>query len=110
MDKNTLYYSHWLQVDWEIIPKWHLCLVGMMDQANWQDNEDPTKDTDKIRTALGYIPTIEFYPYKDVNLKFFMGYVGRVYKYSDYTKAKIGATDYKTGRFMIGIISPLGIL
>jgi hypothetical protein len=108
--RNTFYYSHWLQVDWQFIPKWHLCMVGMMDQANWQEDTDPTKNTDKIRTAYGYIPTLEFHPYTDVNLKFFMGYVGRVYKYSDYTKTKIGATDYNTGRFMIGMISPLGIL
>ncbi len=108
--RNTLYYSHWLQVDWQFIPKWHLCMVGMMDQANWQDDEDPTKNTDKIRTAYGYIPTLEYHPYEDINLKFFVGYVGRVYKYSDYTKAKIGANDYETGRLMFGMISPLNIL
>jgi hypothetical protein len=108
--RNTLYYSHWLQVDWQFIPKWHLCLVGMLDQANWLENEDPIKDTDNIRTAYGYIPTLEYYPFKDLNLKFFLGYVGRIYKYSDYTKAKIASEDYNTGRLMIGIISPLNLL
>ena len=108
--RNTLYYSHWLQVDWKFIPKWHFCFVGMLDQANWLDDEDPTKNTDKIRTAYGYIPTIEYYPFDNINIKFFMGYAGRVYKYSDYTKARIASEDYNTGRLMIGIISPLGIL
>ncbi|MEZ5083131.1 MAG: porin [Bacteroidales bacterium] len=108
--RNTLYYSHWLQADWQFVPKWHICLVGMIDQANWNDNEDPMKNTDKIRTAYGYIPTIEYYPWKDLNLKFFAGYVGRVYKYSDYAKMKVNAKDYNTGRFMIGLISPLKFL
>lgn len=110
--RNTMYYSHWLQADWQFIPKWHACFVGMIDQANWQDNEDPTKNTDRIRTAFGYIPTLEYHPYEDINLKFFVGYVGRVYRYSDYTKSKLGvdATDYTTGRLMFGLISPLNIL
>jgi hypothetical protein len=82
----------------------------MIDQAYWDENEDPLKDTDKIRTAYGYIPTIEFYPWDDFNLKFFVGYVGRVYKYSDYTKMKINAQDYNTGRLMVGLITPMKFL
>jgi hypothetical protein len=105
--KDTRYWSHWLQVDWQFVPKWHACFVGFVDQANWEGDEDPLKDTDRIRTAYGYIPTIEYYPWDDINLKFFLGYVGRIYQYSDYTKMKINAQDYNTGRVMIGLISPL---
>jgi hypothetical protein len=108
--RNTRYYSHWLQVDWQFVPKWHLCFVGYIDQANWEDDEDPEKTTDNIRTAYGYIPTVEYHPWDDFNLKLFLGYVGRVYRYSDYTKSKIGAEDYDTGRVMFGLISPLKFL
>jgi hypothetical protein len=75
-------------------------------------DEDPEKAEygDKIRTAYGYIPTIEYHPWDDVPLKFFLGYVGRSFKYSDYTKMKIDSKDYSTGRVMIGIISPLKFL
>jgi len=60
--------------------------------------------------SYGYIPTIEFYPWDDVPLKFFAGYIGRVYEYSDYTKIKIDVKDYDTGRVMVGLISPLKVL
>ena len=108
--KNTLYYSHWIQLDWQFVPKWHLAFTGYIDHAKWLDNEDPEKYTNEIRTSYGYIPTIEYHPWDNFNLKFFVGYVGRIYKYSDYTKDKIGVEDYNTGRVMIGLISPLKFL
>jgi len=62
---------------------------------------------DKIRKAYGYIPTIEYFPWENVDLKFFAGYVGRIYRYSDYAKTKVNAQDYETGRVVIGLISAL---
>ncbi len=108
--KNTLYYSHWLQIDWEFVPKWHVAFTGFIDHAKWLGDEDPEKYTNDIRTGYGFIPTVEYHPWDNFNLKFFVGYVGRVYKYSDYTKEKVGATDYDTGRVMVGFISPLKFL
>jgi hypothetical protein len=35
--------------------------------------------------------------------------VGRIYNYSDYSKTILGAVDYNTGKFSIGIVSPLGV-
>ena len=107
---NTLYYSHWLQVEWRFKPKWQLAFVGFIDQAKWMGDEDPNKTTNNIRTAFGYIPTIEYYPWDDVDLKFFAGYVGRIYNYSDYAKTKTGVKDYQTGRVMVGLISALKFL
>ncbi len=107
---NTLYFSHWAQVEWQFAPKWQLAFVGFIDQAKWMGNEDPNKTTDNIRTAYGYIPSIEYYPWDDVDLKFFAGYVGRIYGYSDYSKTKVNAQDYQTGRVMIGLISALKFL
>ncbi len=110
--RNTLYTSHWLRVDWEFVPKWHLCFDGYVDYASWMDDEDPEKEAygNQIRTAYGYIPTIEYHPWDNFPVKFFAGYVGRLYNYSDYTKMKIDATDYNTGRVMVGLISPLKFL
>jgi len=107
---NTRYCSHWLQVEWRFLPKWQLAFVGFIDNAKWMGDEDPDKTTDKIRTAFGYIPTIEYYPWDDVDLKFFAGYVGRIYNYSDYATSKTGVQDYQTGRVMVGLISALKFL
>jgi len=108
--RNTLYWSHWTRVDWEFKPRWHLAFDGFIDYANWMGDEDPYKTENRIRTNYAYIPTIEFHPWDNVDLKFFVGYIGRVFKYSDYAKARINSQDYNTGRVMIGLISPLKFL
>jgi hypothetical protein len=107
--ENTLYIGHWLHLYYRASPKINLAFVGMMDIAKWQDDLDPNKTTDDFRTAYGIIPTIEYYPFKDLNLRFYINWVGRTYQYSDYAKEKIGATDINKGRIAIGFVSPLGI-
>ena len=107
--ENTQYTSHWLKADYRFAEKWQMSFVGFMDKAKWMDDIDPLKTTDDWRTAYGVIPTIEFFPWNDLNLKFFAGYVGRFYNYSNYAKSTVGVEDYNTGRIVFGIISPLHI-
>jgi hypothetical protein len=108
--ENTSYIGHWAHIHYRVNEKINLALFGMMDLANWKDdNLDPLKTDDHIRTAWGYIPTVEYYPWNDLNLRFFANVVGRVYKYSDYAKTRFGAVDYSTARFTVGLVSPLGI-
>jgi len=109
--RDCLYSEHWLHVYYRVNPKINVALVGMLDFANWKDDLDPLKpaDDDHIRTAWGYVPTIEYYPFKKLNLRFYANWVGRIYRYSDYAKDRFGARDYTTGRFTVGLVSPLGI-
>lgn len=109
---ETEYVGHWLHFRYKITPKIHFTFVGMLDIANWNNaTDDPlnTSGETKIRDAWGYIPAIEYFPWEDLNLKFFANWVGRDYKYTDYAKDRMGAVDYSTGRFTVGFISPLGI-
>jgi len=110
---NTLYIGHWINFRYIINPKVHLTFVGMLDVANWKNSfNDPENLTgeEHIRTAYGYIPAIEYFPWSDLNIKFFANWVGRVYKYSDYAKDRFDVSDYNTGRFTVGFITPLGVL
>lgn len=108
--RETLYIGHWLHLYYRASPKINLAFIGMMDIAKWKDNNlDPQKTSDDIRTAWGFIPTIEFFPFNDLNLRFYANWVGRSYEYSDYAKKRFGAKDYNTGRFAIGFVTPLGI-
>ncbi len=107
--ENTLYYSHWTKIDYRFSEKWGASFVGFIDQAKWLDDIDPLKTTDNWRTGYGIIPSIEFWPWGDINLKFFVSYVGRYYDYSSYAESRVGAQDYNTSRIAIGIISPLHI-
>jgi hypothetical protein len=109
--ENTMYTSHWIKVDYRFAPKWQVSLVTFYDNAKWlDDNLDPTKTTDDWRTAYGIIPTLEYFPFDNLNLKFYLGLVSRIYNYSDYAKSRVGATDYTTLRVIAGVITPLHIL
>ncbi|AYB35272.1 porin [Chryseolinea soli] len=110
---KTRYIGHWINIRYMITPKLHLTFVGMLDIAQWRNSfNDPenTAGEEHIRNAWGYIPAVEYYPWDNLNLKFFANWVGRVYKYSDYAKTRFGVSDYNTGRFTVGFITPLGIL
>lgn len=110
---NTLYIGHWVNLRYMVSDKVHLTMVAMLDIANWKNSfNDPNNTTgeEHIRNAWGFIPAVEYYPWSDLNMKFFANWVGRRYDYSDYAKQSLGAVDYTTGRFTVGFISPLGIL
>lgn len=107
--QNTLYYSHWTRIDYRFAEKWGLSFTGFIDTAKWLSDVDPQKTTDDWRKGYGIVPSLEFYPWKDINLKFFATYVGRKYDYSSYAESRVGLQDYSTSRFMIGVITPLHI-
>jgi len=109
--QDVQYVEHWLQLQYRFAPKWNAALIGMVSDAYWKGNPDNTPNKENLlRTSYGVIPTIEFYPFKDLNLRFFGTYVLRNYKYSDYAKEKGGYSNYNTSRIMFGFISPLLIL
>ena len=110
---KTQYIGHWINLRYIVSPKVHLTLVAMLDIAKWKNSfNDPENTTgeEHIRDAWGYIPAVEYFPWSDLNIKFFANWVGRVYKYSDYAKDRFGVSDYDTGRFTVGFITPLGVL
>lgn len=109
---NTRYIGHWVNFRYIVSPKVHLTLVAMLDIAQWKNGtQDPLNTTgeENIRNAWGFIPAVEYYPWSDLNMKFFTNWVGRRYDYSKYSEDRFGAQDYTTGRFTVGFISPLGI-
>ncbi len=108
--ENTLYRSHWTRITWKFSPKWHLSLDAFIDFADVKDDRITINDTDRFRTVYSYVPTIEYFPWEDFNLKFFLGYVGRHYQYPDWVENNIGLTDHSTSRVVVGLISPLKFL
>jgi hypothetical protein len=109
---NTVYIGHWVNLRYQVSDKVHLTMVAMLDIANWKNSfNDPNNTTgeEHIRNAWGFIPAVEYFPWSDLNIKFFANWIGRRYDYSDYAKESLGAVDYTTGRFTVGFISPLGI-
>jgi len=113
--KNTVYRSHWTRMIFRVTPQLHLNMDAFIDCALWKNN-DPEypelKTGNLIRRVYNIIPTVEYFPFKKLNLKFFASYVGRFYRFSDYAKQRPGANfeDYNTSRITIGLITPLHIM
>lgn len=110
--ENCEYVGHWAHLHYRMSDKINLSFVAMLDIANWNGSDvDPENTTGEthIRDAWGFIPTFEFYPWDDYNFRFFVNYVARDYKYSEYAKERFFVSDYSTGRFNLGFVSPVGI-
>ncbi|WP_282142950.1 porin [Cellulophaga baltica] len=107
---KTDYIEHWLRVQYNFAPKWNVTVIGMVSDSYWKGNLDTAVSNDHIRTAWGVIPTLEFYPFKQLNLKFFASYIGRDYKYSNTAKTTYDLNNSSTGQVMVGFIAPLKFL
>ncbi|MFC6102647.1 porin [Olivibacter domesticus] len=108
--QHVSYLEHWLRIVYSVNEQWKISTIGMVNTASWKDVPEEMSTSNKLRTSWGLIPSVEFYPIKNYNLKFFASYVGRFYRYNDYAKQNFEASNASTGRIMIGIASPLLIL
>lgn len=107
--QEVYYVDNWIRAEYKIQPKVDLLLTLMTNNSYWNGNPDPDKDS-KLVTSYGIIPTIEYAPFTDLNLKFYVGYVAKRYNYSSYAETKFNAVDYSTGQLSFGIIAPLLVL
>lgn len=105
--RDTRYESHWLSVQHRLNPKWQLSLTAFVDFASVKNEQG---DYEKVRNAYSYIPAVEFFPFEDYNLKFYVNYVGRVYRHTPFAEDVLNLTNSETGRLSFGLISPLKFL
>ncbi|UXE67212.1 MAG: hypothetical protein KA713_01005 [Chryseotalea sp. WA131a] len=106
---DVRYVEHWLELRYRLADKWSFQVVGMMSNAYWFGNQQ-VEGNSHLRTSLGINPTVEYYPFEKVNLRFFATYVQRVYDYTPYATQQFGAADFNTSRISFGFVSPLLIL
>lgn len=110
VSENVAYMDNWIKADYLVTPKLNLSLTLMTSNAYGKNIESTTSGTDRLRTSYGFIPTVQYIPFKDINVRFFVSYVGRYYNYSSYAKNNLGLENYNTGRLTIGFVAPLLIL
>jgi hypothetical protein len=91
-----------------INPRLKINAALMSSDAYWFGNPDAGSDA-HLRTAFSVVPSIEFNPFTDLNLRFFCSYVGRFFRYSDYAKTEFNSEDGNTARIQVGFISPLKV-
>ena len=103
------YIENWIRAEYQIQPKITLLLTLMNSNAYWNGNTDPNKNNNLL-TSYCIIPTIEYSPFTDFNLKFYVGYVAKNYNYSTYAENNFNVIDGTTGQLSFGIIAPLLVL
>ncbi|OOG77311.1 porin [Flavobacterium sp. A45] len=107
--EDVSYIENWIRLEYQIQPKINLLLTVMNSNAYWNGNPDPNK-MDRLLTSYGIIPTVEYSPFVDLNMKFFVGYVFKKNDYSAYAQNNFNATDGTTGQLSFGVIAPLLVL
>lgn len=105
--EDVKYVEHWLRAEYQIQPNINLLLTVMTNNTYAKSG---INSNEKLVTSYGFIPTIQYAPYKDLNLKLYVSYVARKYDYSNYSQTQFSAADRNTGRLSIGIIAPLLVL
>ena len=107
--QEVSYVDNWIRAEYKIQPKVDVLLTLMSNNSYWNGNPDPNKNSNLV-TSYGIIPTIEYSPFTDLNLRFYIGYVAKKYNYSSYAETKFNAVDCSTGQLSFGIIAPLLVL
>jgi hypothetical protein len=107
--ENVEYLENWIRAEYMIQPKVNLILSLMNSNAYWNGNPDLGK-SNRLLTSYGIIPTVEYSPFSDFNMKFFVGYIFKKNNYSTYAQNNFNAIDGNTGQLSFGIIAPLLVL
>lgn len=107
--EDVNYIENWIRAEYRIQPKVNLLLTLMNSNGYWNGNPDPNKNSNLL-TSYGIIPTVEYSPFTDFNMKFYLGYVAKKYDYSIYAENNFNAVDCTTGQLSFGIIAPLLVL
>ncbi len=102
------YIEHWMFIERTINPKLKINAALMLSDAYWFGNPEANSDA-HLRSAWGVVPSIEYNPFTDLNMRFFLSYVGRFFRYSDYSKSAFNSEDGNTARIQVGFISPLKV-
>ncbi|MTG98731.1 MULTISPECIES: porin [Myroides] len=108
--QDVSYMENWLKMEYLATPKLNLSLTLMTSDAYGKNVTPEQSGTNHLRTSYGFIPELQYIPFKDINIRFFVSYVGRYYKHSGFAKDQLGLENYNTGRLSIGFVAPLLIL
>ena len=107
--ENTAYLENWIRAEYQTSQKVSLLISLMSSTAYWVGNPDSRKENN-LMTSYGVIPTIEYTPFTDLNLKFYIGYIAKMNYYSTYAKNTFNASNNNAGQLSFGIIAPILVL
>lgn len=104
--ENVMYIENWLRAEYRFSSKFKGLLTLMTSSAYG----DIQNGNDRLRTSYGVIPTVYYSPFKDLDLRFYLAYIGRYYDYSGYALENHNASNYNKNEVRVGFIAPLWLL
>jgi hypothetical protein len=108
--RDVRYLEHWIRGDYHFNPTVTTTIIGMKSSSYWFGNPDQSASrTSHLRNVYILSATLEWHLSKLHNAKLFLGYVGRLEKYSAYAKNNFGLKDLGTGQVLLGFMSQLVI-
>lgn len=104
--EDVLYIENWLRGQYSFSKKFQ-GLLTLMTSSAYANAET---DRERMRRSYGMIPTFYYSPFKNLDLRFFLAYIGRYYDFSDYAIETLGASNYNKNEVRVGVIAPLLLL
>ncbi|SFN87123.1 porin [Salegentibacter flavus] len=101
--EEVLYIENWLRAEYRFSPKFKGLLSLMTSSAYG----NVITDQDHMRTSYGVIPTIYYSPFKNIDIRFFLAYIGRYFDYSEYAIENLDQSSYNKNEVRLGFIAPL---
>ena len=104
--EDVQYIENWLRAEYRFSPKFEGLLTLMTSSAYDKVNTS----NEHIRTSYGMIPTVYYSPFKNIDIRFYLAYIGRYYDYSKYALENFEVSNYNKNEVRVGIIAPLLLL
>ena len=100
--RNVRYESWVAKLNCHLSPRWNIFAKGMYENAFiHKASSDVPKG--KYRTSWGYFGGVEYYPFGE-NLRFYLAYLGRSYRFTPKSRELAPARDYSATRLSLGFI------
>ncbi len=104
--EDVIYYENWLRAEYRFSSKFQGLLTLMTSSAYG----DVNTSHDHMRTSYGMIPTLYYSPFENIDIRFYLAYIGRYFDYSNYAIEFLDASSYNKNEVRVGIIAPLLLL
>ncbi|MCF4102352.1 OprO/OprP family phosphate-selective porin [Gillisia sp. M10.2A] len=104
--EDVMYIENWLRAEYQFSPKFKGLLTLMTSSAY----DDVKSNRNHMRTSYGMIPSVYYTPFKNIDVRFYIAYIGRYFEHSSYTIEKLDASNYNKNEVRVGFIAPLLLL
>ncbi len=104
--EEVLYIESWLRAEYRFSSEFEGLITLMTSSAYG----NAITNRNHMGKSYGMIPTFYYTPFKEIDIRFYLAYIGRYYDYSDYAIEKLEATNYYKNEVRVGVIAPLLVL